>query len=103
MLSADQTILFSEFKEFLRVLLRLSSVLPITLARPQSTGRSHPRMDFQRKRRDGPAKCSETEQDPTVLIPHALCLPETFSQRTSLIREVRKCRNKGKQSQETKL
>lgn len=26
------------------------------IGQAQSTGRSHPRMDFQRKRRDGPAK-----------------------------------------------
>lgn len=36
--SVDKTILFSEFKKFLRVLLRPGSVLSITLARPQSTG-----------------------------------------------------------------
>ena len=105
--SVDKTILFSEFKKFLRVLLCPGSVLSITLARPQSTGRLHPRTDFQRERRDSPARCSETEQDPKVLVPHVLCLPffcgKNFSQRTSLIREVRKCRNKGKQSQETKL
>ena len=44
----------------------------------------------------------ETEQDPTVLAPHVLHLCKNFSQRISLIREVRKYRNKGKQSKETK-
>ena len=55
---------------------------------------------------------TETEQDPMVH-PHptpqrppcplpAFCLWKNFSQRISLIREVRKCRNKRKQSKETK-
>ena len=44
---------------------------------------------------------SETEPDSMVLPPCPLpdfCLQKNFSQR-SLIREVRKCRNKGKQSE----
>ena len=48
----------------------------------------------------------ETKQDPMVLIPlclqSAFCLWKNFSQRISLNREVRKCRNKGKQSNKTK-
>ena len=47
----------------------------------------------------------EKEQDPLVLPPPcpqpAFCLCKNFSQRISLIREVRKCRNKGKQSNKT--
>ena len=57
------------------------------------------------------ANSTETEQDPMVLPlpsppPHVPCLPfvcrKNFSQRISLIREVIKCRNKGKQSNRTK-
>ena len=54
---------------------------------------------------------SETEQDTVVLAPRprpppsplpAFCLWKNFSQRINFIREVRTCRNKGKQSKETK-
>ena len=45
---------------------------------------------------------NEMEQDPIVLAPScplpAFCPWKNFSQRISLIREVRKCRNKGKES-----
>ena len=48
---------------------------------------------------------NEMEQDPIVLAPScplpAFCPWKNVSQRISLIREVRKCRNKGKQSKET--
>ena len=48
----------------------------------------------------------ETEQDPMVLHPWcpllAFCLQKNFSQGISLIREVRKCRSKEKQSNKTK-
>ena len=47
---------------------------------------------------------SETERDLVVLPPMSsagLLSVENFSQRISLIREMRACRNKGKQSKET--
>ena len=40
----------------------------------------------------------ETEQDPVVLVPHVFM----EFQRKNLIRKVRKCRSKGKQSSKTK-
>ena len=50
----------------------------------------------------------KTEQGPVAPQPPppcsqiAICLWENFSQKISLIREMRKCRNKGKQSNKTK-
>ena len=46
------------------------------------------------------------EQDPMVYASHVLSLPfvceKTLAKKISLIREMRKCRNKGKQSNKTK-